>query len=321
MRLRIRESDLPSQCIRLISGAGASITLKLRNVEGREFVQLEDLANIADKRLSLRCLIPLPGWRTQRDGSVYGDPDLREGIMDQVLRSVSLFESAGWTTRLIADIPLVSSLVIDQSAVVYYEYLNNEPGPFISGDARDISHYQEQFEQLWSNSYAPKECETLYRDTQGLGVPAESVRVATVSNDMWSQIIRDLSQSPRLMYQIDPRKFEELIAELLKREGLDVKLTPSTRDGGRDLMAFHDTPVGKLLYLVECKRYSAGRPVGVTVVRQLFGVVSQVRATAGLIVTTSRFTKDALCFARTLEHQMGLRGYEDVRSWLQSHKK
>ena len=112
---------------------------------------------------------------------------------------------------------------------------------------------------------------------------------------------------------------KELVAELLAREGLEVQLTPSTRDGGRDILAFQETPVGKHLYLVECKRHMLERPVGVAVVRQLYGVITQERATAGLIVATSRFSRDALTFAETVRHQMGLKDYEAIKAWLREH--
>jgi restriction system protein len=108
-------------------------------------------------------------------------------------------------------------------------------------------------------------------------------------------------------------------SELLAREGLEVHLTPSTRDGGRDILAFHDTPVGKHLHLVECKRQKQQRPVGVTVVRQLYGVIAQERAMAGLVVVTSHFTRDALTFAEAVRHQIGLKDYDAIKAWLRAH--
>jgi len=57
-------------------------------------------------------------------------------------------------------------------------------------------------------------------------------------------------------------------------------------------LAFQETPVGKLFYLVECKRHHLGRPVGVPVVRQFYGVVTRERASAELVVATSRFSRD-----------------------------
>lgn len=136
----------------------------------------------------------------------------------------------------------------------------------------------------------------------------------------WESLIKLLAKDPRLLYDLPPRKFEELVAELLCREGLHTCLTPSSNDRGRDILAFHETRLGKHLYLVECKRYRSDRPVGVTVVRQLYGVVTQERATAGLVITTSNFTKNAVAFRNTVEHQMSLKDYESLCDWLSKYK-
>ena len=116
-------------------------------------------------------------------------------------------------------------------------------------------------------------------------------------------------------------KFEELVAELLAREGMDVTLTPATRDGGRDILAVARTPIGKQLYLVECKRYAKGNPVDVSVVRSLYGAVTRDNASAGLVVTSSRFTSDAVKFMRSIQYRIGLRDSESLRDWLRRQER
>jgi restriction endonuclease Mrr len=100
-----------------------------------------------------------------------------------------------------------------------------------------------------------------------------------------------------------------------------VELTLRTRDGGRDLFALRSDTFGKSLYLVECKRYAASRKVGVEVVRGLYGVLQADRATKGVIVTTSSYTKDAIEFATPLEYQLSLRDFEALKEWLVSFRK
>lgn len=160
--------------------------------------------------------------------------------------------------------------------------------------------------------------EKIYDKSQAFLRPEETTQIAIVSREAWTKLIGKLSRSPELLHSLEPRKFEELIAELLEREGLNVHLTPATRDGGRDILAFHQTPVGKHLYLVECKRHQPENPVGIAVVQRLYGVVAQERATSGLIVTTSLFSKDALAFADTVKYQIGLKDYEAIKRWLRS---
>ncbi len=76
-------------------------------------------------------------------------------------------------------------------------------------------------------------------------------------------IIDNLRKHPKDIYALSPRQYEELVAELLKDMGYDVELTPATRDGGKDILAFVQTPAAKLLCLVEAKRYRMDRTVGV----------------------------------------------------------
>ncbi len=74
-----------------------------------------------------------------------------------------------------------------------------------------------------------------------------------------------------------------------------------------------------LLYLIECKRYAPSRPVGVEIVRGLYGVATVEKASCGVIATTSHFTKDAKEFANQIKYQMSLRDYTDLAAWLKQY--
>lgn len=314
--------DLMVAATQMIFGAGESIELKMRHIDGREFgLDLEDIAASVDQRLSLRCLLPLPGIYRDRNGDVYVDRRTVEDGLDALKGNLSILEEMGWQTRLIPSSPMVSCLCVDDDAVIYYEYLNNSPGPFMSAKRQEVAHYRGQFANHWATSFSPSDIETLYEQPLAIVGPTTDSQIALVSHQVWTELIGRLATNPHLLHELPPRKFEELVAELLTRDGLEVQLTPATRDGGRDVLAFHKTPVGKLLYLVECKRYGPNNPVGIAIVQRLYGVVTQERATAGLVVTTSRFTKEALTFAETVKHQFGLRDYEALKAWMNSNRK
>ena len=70
------------------------------------------------------------------------------------------------------------------------------------------------------------------------------------------------------------------------------------------------------MYLVECKRYVPPDKVGVQIVRQLYGTVELKQATAGIMATTSFFTKGAKELQRELEHRMHLADYLQLQCWL-----
>ena len=72
-----------------------------------------------------------------------------------------------------------------------------------------------------------------------------------------------------------------------------------TRDGGFDLRIIENRS-GEV-YLVECKKYSNNNPIGIAVVRQMLGVQLLIGIHRAKIVTTSRFSKNAVVGAETAE--------------------
>ena len=158
----------------------------------------------------------------------------------------------------------------------------------------------------------------VYGNPLGAGVPARR-RVVEDVRSVNYHILEMAKEDPTMMRQISPRKFEELVADLLFRQGYDVQLTPPTKDGGFDIFAAQKSALGKFLFLVECKKYDETNRVGVEIVRALHGVVQQHQATAGIVATTSFFTSGAREFQRRIEHQMSLRDYFDIQNWLTNH--
>jgi hypothetical protein len=61
-----------------------------------------------------------------------------------------------------------------------------------------------------------------------------TIRAFAHTND---ELIRYLAMHPEIMHELEPRQFEELIAELFSRMGYVVELTNRTRDGGKDICA------------------------------------------------------------------------------------
>lgn len=135
----------------------------------------------------------------------------------------------------------------------------------------------------------------------------------SIVNERLAQKFRE---SPELLRDMHPRKFEELIAELFEDEGYTILLTPQSNDGGKDIYVFKRDNIIDTCYLVECKRYRPPNKVGVPVVRQLFGLIQKERVSGGIVVTTSFFTQAAKDFAVDLPHQLFLRDFNDLARWL-----
>ncbi len=87
--------------------------------------------------------------------------------------------------------------------------------------------------------------------------------------------------------------FEFLVGEYFRRMGFRVEETGKGADGGYDLIAVKD----REKFLIQCKQWRVDT-VGVKIVRELFGVVTAEQASGGIVVTSGKFSKDALAFAR-----------------------
>ncbi len=90
------------------------------------------------------------------------------------------------------------------------------------------------------------------------------------------------------------REFELLVGEAYRMQGYRVtEIGGGGPDGGVDL----GLTKGGEKFLVQCKQWKAYK-VGVTTVRELYGVMAAKGATGGFVVTSGRFTEDAKEFAQ-----------------------
>jgi restriction system protein len=104
----------------------------------------------------------------------------------------------------------------------------------------------------------------------------------------------DRQTSVKSIKAVNWKDFEYLVSEAYRRQGYSVQEnTGGGADGGIDLVLKKD---GNHL-LVQCKNWRS-RKVGVTTVREFFGVVTAENATEGMVVCSGHFTNDAIEFAQ-----------------------
>lgn len=93
------------------------------------------------------------------------------------------------------------------------------------------------------------------------------------------------------------REFEMLVGEGFRLQGYQVVETGGGgADGGVDLVLRRPGKNGSEKFLVQCKQWRAYK-VGVDVVRELYGVMAARGATGSFVVTSGRFTDEAVNFA------------------------
>lgn len=154
-------------------------------------------------------------------------------------------------------------------------------------------------------------------------VPAEALeslrRVGFVPFSLLSRVVA----RPDTLFELTPRTFEEFVAELVSRLGIDdVVLTPERGDGGRDVIGTKTILGFPLIFAFECKRYAPDNPVPIETARALLGTIShsEYRADRGVLVTTSRFTAPARHFILTSPQLEG-RDFNGIVDWLREFAK
>jgi len=103
------------------------------------------------------------------------------------------------------------------------------------------------------------------------------------------------SAAPDALNGLSWREFEMLVGEAFRVQGYSVAETGRGADGGVDVVLRKDGEK----YYVQCKHWRASQ-VGVPIVRELYGAMAAHGATGGFVVTSGRFTKPAVDFARGL---------------------
>ena len=115
-------------------------------------------------------------------------------------------------------------------------------------------------------------------------------QIITLVDPFYSELINAISINPELIYQIEPRKWEEIIAAAYDKAGFDkVILTPRSADYGRDVIAIKKG-LGSVKFIDQVKAYNAGHIVTADEVRSLLGVLqADQSASKGIFTTTSTF--------------------------------
>lgn len=92
------------------------------------------------------------------------------------------------------------------------------------------------------------------------------------------------------------KALEKKVQMLIQSMGLRAVAAEGSADGGIDVIAYSDHPIYGGKYVVQCKDWE--NPVGVSVVRDLYGVVMSENANKGILITTGKFSIAAEQFAQ-----------------------
>lgn len=125
-------------------------------------------------------------------------------------------------------------------------------------------------------------------------------------------LIDGMKIDPRAAYTMESDEFEDVVASIFERNGFNVQVTQRSHDGGKDIIATYDMGGIPCVLYIECKKYDKKRPVGVKIVREVFGTLTSDRVNKAIIVSTSSFSREAREFAGNQNSMIGLLDLNDL---------
>lgn len=136
------------------------------------------------------------------------------------------------------------------------------------------------------------------------------------------EIMKWLAFHPKDVDRLHHRTFEAIVAEVVREAGWVVELTKRTRDGGYDLLCLRNDLAGiPVKIVVEVKLYDLRRPVGLPMVDRLMGVSMRTGARQAVLVTNSRFSRDAWkLWEERVRRDLVLIDREELLEWLSTGK-
>lgn len=205
----------------------------------------------------------------------------------------------------------------------FYNFDFLELAKDVAKKSKTYEDYYEVMERLLLTTYFDFNIDLIYKscivDSSGKSIYNIDEQTKIIVTEINDELLYVLSQNPKLLYNLSPYEFERVIAKMFEKKGFSVKITPQTRDGGKDIFVAKNDLCSFLFY-VECKKYAPDQHVGIDVIQRLYGVVSAEKATGGIIATTSYFTKPAKNYIQEhqLEHQLTLQDYDTISDILKT---
>lgn len=146
--------------------------------------------------------------------------------------------------------------------------------------------------------------------------PTEQLESAfdIINNDLSAELLqRVLEQTPIF--------FERLVVDLLVRMGYggsfanSAQVTPYVHDDGIDGIIYEDK-LGLDKIYIQAKRYKPENIVGKPQIQQFSGALDEQKATKGVFITTSNYTKEARSFVEKLTKKIVLISGDELAKYM-----
>ena len=215
------------------------------------------------------------------------------------------------------------SIYSHQEPVATYHVHHTDQLSATSSAAFEI-HYTATDQLFPSDQLFPGEqlfpAESVSYNQADLALPETRLRIAQLSPSF--TMLERLLEGAAHLDALTWREFEELVADLLEKDGYTVTLGRGTKDGGKDITATkYLEGVGPIMSLWQAKKLKPGNKVELAVIRELADTRTQHKASKGVMVTTTYLTRGALERVQQDQYLLGKVDRDDLMQWIQKVKR
>lgn len=105
--------------------------------------------------------------------------------------------------------------------------------------------------------------------------------------------IERIVDDPNFLLNLEWREFEKTMAEIFEGLAFKVKLTPPSKDGGKDLILEMTKSGTSITYIVEIKHWRSIQKVGQSSVKDFVNIIFNEKREKGMFLSTFGFTENA----------------------------
>lgn len=126
-------------------------------------------------------------------------------------------------------------------------------------------------------------------------IPSVDVsQINIIRRELSRKLISLIVQNPRYLDEIEWREMERLLTEVFEGLGFEARLTPGSKDGGKDIVLTCQVASKTHTYYVEVKHWRSGQRVGAGAISDFLNDIVNEQISGGLYLSTYGFCSNAI---------------------------
>jgi len=164
---------------------------------------------------------------------------------------------------------------------------------FLSDTPKD-PHYEEFDKDLYPVTFQHIDFNRLGDWIRELEVEEIESNVLKILRSCTQHIIMAILDNPNTLIDLEWLDVERMVAELFRGLGFKVELTPTSKDGGKDIILELEESGETKSYIIEIKHWRSKQKVGMSAIDKFVKIVVKEKRTGGLFLSTYGVSEEAV---------------------------